>query len=64
MVAATTILATFLSWKFEQQALIFGTAFMGSYSFIRGVSVFAGGFPNEMTLFSELVAGQEAQVPW
>jgi len=57
IVAATSILGFILSWKFEQHALIFGTAFIGSYAFIRGVSVFAGSYPNEMNLFSKLVAG-------
>ena len=30
--------------------IIFATSFIGAYSFIRGISIFAGGFPNEATI--------------
>ena len=44
--AATCILASFL----ERELVISTTAFMGSYMLVRGVSLFAGGYPNEMTV--------------
>ena len=33
------------------------TSFAGSYMFIRGISLFAGGYPNEFTLINELENG-------
>ena len=41
-----------LSLKQYDNIVIFGTTFIGSYAFIRGVSLFLGGFPNEIKMFS------------
>ncbi|MCQ2821431.1 MAG: TMEM198/TM7SF3 family protein [archaeon] len=30
--------------------VIISTSFLGAYAFIRGISIFAGGFPNEGTM--------------
>ena len=40
-------------WKFRL-FLIFSTSFIGSYAFIRGISIFIGGFPNEFTIIQEI----------
>ena len=41
------------------------TAFMGAYLFWRGVSLYAGGYPNEFSLISEVQAGEKTTVtPW
>jgi len=32
------------------------TAFIGAYSFVRGISLYAGGFPSESELHAELEA--------
>jgi len=45
------ILLGFLSWRFDKALIVYLTAFMGSYSFIRGISMFAGKFPNEIALY-------------
>lgn len=36
------------------------TSFAGAYMLVRGVSLYAGGFPNEFTLAEQLKAGDEA----
>lgn len=40
-------------WQYKI-VLIFGTAFLGSYAMVRGVSLFIGGYPNEFTLISKI----------
>jgi len=43
-----------LAAYFYEQAMIQGTCIVGSYLFIRGVSLIIGGFPNEFLLFDSL----------
>jgi len=43
--------------------LILATAFAGSYSFVRGISMYAGGYPNEFTLYSYISKGLMKNVP-
>ena len=47
-----------LSFKIFHKVLIFGTSLIGSYSFIRGISLFAGHFPNEILVMQQLAQGQ------
>ena len=42
-----SLIMAILSFKFYDDIVIFGTSFVGSYSFVRGVSFFLGNFPNE-----------------
>ena len=39
---------------------IFATALIGAYAVIRGISIFAGGFPNETTI-ADLVKNEETE---
>ncbi len=39
-----------LSFKIYDFILIGSTSMIGSYLFIRGISLYAGGYPNEFTL--------------
>lgn len=50
-------LGCYLVYKYDKVIIVQVTAFLGAYSLIRGVSVFAGKFPNEVTMFSELSSG-------
>jgi len=50
-------LCSFLAYFFEDHVIIASTALLGSYGFIRGISLFAGGFPNEVKLYQELANG-------
>lgn len=43
-----------LSWKFDKHIIVYLTAFFGSYALIRGISMFAGGFPNEVLLYQQI----------
>ena len=51
------LLFAFLTWRYFEKILIFGTAFIGAYSLVRGISLFAGHFPNEVEIFQQLSAG-------
>ena len=42
-----SIVMAFLSLRYYDNIVIFGTALVGSYSFVRGCSLFIGNFPNE-----------------
>jgi uncharacterized membrane protein HdeD (DUF308 family) len=48
------IVAGVLSIFLFNHALIIATSLVGSYAFVRGISMYAGGFPNEMELVEEL----------
>ena len=41
----------------EKRAIIVLTSFIGSYSLIRGISLYAGGFPSEFDLPDQIKAG-------
>ena len=41
-----------ISFIFKNFIVILATSIIGSYCFIRGISLFAGGFPNEITILS------------
>ena len=59
------IIMAFLSFRHYDNIVIFGTAFVGSYSFVRGLSLFMGNFPNEIQFFKDLLAGQvSSNTPW
>jgi len=42
--------------------IIGATAFTGSYLFFRGISLFAGGYPNEFTLVNQLASGEVVSI--
>ena len=48
------IVAAILTFVIFDHVLIIMTSFAGAYSFWRGISLFAGGFPNEFTLAQEI----------
>ena len=48
---------TVLTFKMSDQFMIFSTALMGSYMLVRGVSLYAGGYPNEFEMMQELDSG-------
>lgn len=49
----------FLSFRIFDKVLILGTSLIGSYSFIRGISLFAGHFPNEVLIMQQLSEGHK-----
>lgn len=52
-----TVLGAFLGWKFDKRIIVYLTAFLGAYALIRGISIFAGKFPNEIVLYGQLSSG-------
>lgn len=53
------IVLGYLSFKIFDKVLIFGTALLGSYAFVRGISLFAGHFPNEVLMMQQLSEGHK-----
>lgn len=56
IIVAMAIAMFLLAWKIEKTVIILLTAFIGSYSLVRGVSQYAGGFPSETELHREIEA--------
>ena len=56
------ILAIILAYFIRAFIIIIATSFIGSYSLIRGISLFAGGFPNEMTVIDLKKEGEDDQL--
>ena len=57
IIIAAAIGMFFIAVKVEKTAVILLTAFIGAYAFVRGISLYAGGFPSETELHAELEAG-------
>lgn len=60
---ASAILFTLMTFKMNNQFIIFSTALIGSYMLVRGVSLYAGGYPNEFILVQELDSGAFEAIP-
>ena len=58
------IAAFYLSFKYYHKILITTTSVLGSYAFFRGISMFAGGFPNEIQLMQDLANGDAEKPGW
>jgi hypothetical protein len=50
-------LGAFVVYRYDKAIIIYLTAFLGGYALIRGISVFAGGYVNEMTLAQQIMDG-------
>lgn len=44
--------------------LILSTAFAGGYLIVRGISMYAGGYPNEFTLYDYIAKKQYSEIPY
>lgn len=51
------ILGAWAAWRFDKLIIVYLTALIGAYALIRGIAVFAGNYPNEVTMFSEIMNG-------
>jgi hypothetical protein len=51
------LLLGFLAFAFSDYIMIYGTAFIGAYSLVRGISVFTGNFPTEALMYAHLSQG-------
>jgi len=56
-----TGLAAYFGRKLDKHIKSFGTAFIGSYLLIRGIGVYAGGYPSESAIAKQTEAGNVAE---
>lgn len=49
---------------FYYHAVILSTSFVGGYMFIRGISLYAGGYPNEWALIEQIKSGALDHIPY
>jgi hypothetical protein len=63
-VAFLGIVGAFLAYRYFDQIVILSTALIGSYCFIRGIAVYAGGWPNEMELINKIANDVEITIPY
>lgn len=57
LVILLTALGAYLGWRFDKLIIVYVTAFLGAYALVRGISIFAGKFPNEIALYGQLSSG-------
>jgi len=62
VVLLCVLVCGFLAIKLIEHAIIVGTCICGPYAFIRGLSMFVGGYPNEILMYSEMQAGSFVSV--
>lgn len=60
----TAIIVACIAFKFYDIIIIFGTALIGSYAFVRGIANFAGHYPNEIVLYGELANNIKPTLEW
>ena len=63
IIVVSAMIFTVLTFKMSDQFMIFSTAMMGSYMLVRGVSFYAGGYPNEFEMMQELDSGAFQSIP-
>lgn len=44
-------------WKYGNHLIVYATAFLGAYAFVRGISILVGKYPNEVTLYGQIATG-------
>ena len=59
--AACALILGLLTYFLQETVVIFMTSLVGSYAIVRGVSLYAGGFPSEMELHDEI---KEKTIQW
>lgn len=60
----SAIAGAVLSFKYFDGIVIFGTAFVGSYSIVRGASLIFGHYPDEITMFMKLINGVPEEIEY
>jgi len=58
------LLCAVATLKFYNLVMIIGTSIIGAFLLIRGIGVFAGGYPNEFQLHNEIISGNMKNMPW
>lgn len=58
------VAGAYLTYKFDKALIVYLTAFIGAYSLIRGISMFAGKYPNEIFIYQQLSNGAFDGLTW
>lgn len=58
------LVAAVLVFVAYNHAIILATSLVGSYFFVRGISLYAGGWPNEYLILKQIKAGVITSEPW
>jgi hypothetical protein len=58
------ILLGYFALSYSKHIVIYGTSFIGSYIFIRGISLFAGKYPSEIVVYGQLSHGIKPEFEW
>jgi Domain of unknown function (DUF4203) len=53
-----------LGFYFCWPAIIIATSISGAYAFIRGISLFAGGYPSELEIINYIKENEFTNMPW
>lgn len=62
---ACAVVAAVLTFFIVGHVLVISTSFIGAYLLFRGISLYAGGYPNEFELIKKVQSGAEPDVnPW
>jgi len=59
-IAVCAVVLMILSYMMFEYIVIFSTSLIGAYSIVRGISLYAGGFPNEGVVIS-LIKNNETE---
>ena len=57
IIVGCALAAGILAWFFADTLVMLATSLVGSYMFVRGISFYAGGFPNEFDIKHYIQAG-------
>lgn len=58
------ILGGLVAFKFSKWVVLLSTSGIGSYAFMRGWSMFLGGFPTESEMMADLQSGEDLDLTW
>jgi hypothetical protein len=63
MLVCSLILVS-MTLKFYMLVIVIGTSVIGAFMLMRGISFYAGGYPNEFTIHNEIISGGYKHVPY
>jgi hypothetical protein len=55
--AVFTLIGGYLGYKLRDGFTIISTSILGAYLIVRGISFFAGGYPDELDLYQDITSG-------
>lgn len=64
IVACVALICVVITFQKSDHFMIFTTAMIGSYLFVRGISLYAGGYPNEFTVAKQIESGAWEHIPY